>query len=321
MDTRPHHPQAPSLALFAADPGPKIVLVDNRFSGAPFLGSEALAAGRVSRHELRAFHRRVFPGVYVSAAAAPDPDTLLAAAALWAPAGAVVCGMAAARLHGERWFSPRSLSSEVELYTRSPTHDPPGIRSRRLREPLPPEQVVVRSGITATSVLRTAVDLARWEDDDDTAIAKIDAVCNRSRTEVDEVRAFAAALSGLHGLRRVRGLLRSCDHLADSPQETRLRLIIERSHLPTAVPQLRIYNEYGAHVTIADFAYPEERVAIFYDGTLHRRGSTWEHDARVNAELAELGWQVIRVTAQMLRDPTTVLRQIESALARGRSVR
>ena len=297
-----------------------IVLVDKKIAGGPFLGSEALAAGRVSRHDLRASHRRVFPDVYVNAAAAPDPDALVVAAALWAPSGAVVCGLAAARLHGERWFSPRSLLREVELYTRSPTHDPPGIRSRRVRAPLPPEQVVVRSGISVTSVVRTAVDLARWEDDDDTAIAKIDAVCNRSRTEVDEVRAFAAGLSGLHGLRRVRALLRSCDHLADSPQETRLRLIIERSHLPAPVSQLPISNEYGAHLTIADFAYPEERVAIFYDGQLHRRGPTWEYDARVNAELAELGWQVIRVTAQMLKTPATVLRQIGSALARGRSV-
>ena len=285
----------------------------------PFIGSDALAAGRVTKHALRSTYRRIFPDVYTEASAPVDALTRVRAAALWAPPGSVVCGLAAAHLHGERWYSPESLVGEVDIYTVGPTHSPLGVRTRRLRNSLPSGQRDVRSGIACTSVARTAIDIARWEDDDERAIAKVDAVCNRARMDVSEVRALASTLSGLHGLRRVRDLLRECDHSADSPRETRLRLILNRSTLPNPIPQLVIYNEHGVRVTIADFGYPESRVAIFYDGEVHRRQSTWEHDARVNAELAELGWQVIRITAQMLRSPATVIRQIEAALCRGRA--
>ena len=287
--------------------------------GDPFLGGEAVASGRVSRHGLRAAHRRLFPRVYADAAGAPDPDMLVRAAALWAPPGAVVCGLAAARVHGERWYSPESVLREIEVYTLAPTHAPPGIRTRRLRTPLSGDQVVRVSGIEVTSAARTAIDVARWDDDDERAIAKVDAVCNRSRTDVSEVRSLASGLRGLQGIARVRRLLSSCDHRADSPPETRFRLILNRSELPRAVPQLTIYNEYGVVVTVADFGYPDQRVAVFYDGEVHRRRTNWESDARVNAGLAELGWQVIRVTAQMLRSHQTVVRQISVAVERGRA--
>ncbi|MFN3340165.1 MAG: endonuclease domain-containing protein [Dietzia sp.] len=170
-----------------------------------------------------------------------------------------------------------------------------------------------------TSAARTAIDVARWEDDDETAIAKIDSVCNRSRIDVCEVGALATDLRGLHGLQRVRRLLQWCDQRADSPPETRLRLLIVRSELPDPIPQVEIYNEYGAKVATADLAYEIEKVAIFYDGDIHRGRSTWEYDARVNAELPELGWQVVRVTGPMLRNPRAVLRQIGAALERGRA--
>ncbi|WP_291079473.1 DUF559 domain-containing protein [Dietzia sp. UBA5065] len=285
----------------------------------PFIGSEALAAGRVTTHSLRSAHRRIFPDVYCRASGPIDPTTLVSAAALWAPSGSVVAGLAAARLHGERWYSPESVRREVDIYTLGPTHAPRGVRARRLRSALPGAQLHVCEGITVTSVARTAVDVARWEDDDERAIAKIDALCNRTQTDVSEVRSLASSLGGLHGLRRVRGLLRDADHRADSPRETRLRLILGGAELPVPIPQLIIYNEYGVKITVADFGYPEQRVAIFYDGEVHRRRSTWEHDARVNAELAELGWQVVRVTAQMLRNHATVIRQIQAALRRGQS--
>lgn len=289
-------------------------------SRSPFRGSAALASGRLTRHALYTAHRRIFPDVYVGAGEPVTADILVSAASLWAPAGSVICGLAAARVHGERYYSPEALLREVDVYTLVSTRPPSGIRTRLLRTPLPSRQVHVVGGVTVTSIARTAIDVARWEDDDERAIAKVDAVCNRSRTEVSEVRALASELAELHGLRRVRKLLGSCDHRADSPRETRCRLLLTRSQLPAATPQVTIYNEYGVKVTVADFAYPEERVAIFYDGEVHRRRSTWEHDARVNAELAELGWQVIRITAQMLRSPAALMRQIEAALQRGRSM-
>ncbi len=160
--------------------------------------------------------------------------------------------------------------------------------------------------------------MARWEDDDDTAIAKIDAVCNRTGMTVSDVSALAAQLRGVNGLPRVRTLLRSCDGRADSPPETRLRLLLCRSDLPDPTPQLEIRNEFGAKVAVADLGYEREKLAIFYDSELHRRREIWEFDAWANSELAELGWQNLRVTAPMMRSPVALIRKVGAALERGR---
>lgn len=297
---------------------------DDRFvslpePGHPFVGSAELAEGRLSGHRLRSAHRRLFPDVYIATDAPVEPIARVHGAALWGPPGSVIGGLAAALLHGERWYAPEAVGREIDVYTVGTTSTPTGIRRRCLRSPLPPNQVVAISGLQVSSAARTAIDVARWENDDDRAIAKIDAVCNRSRTDVGEVRALATDLRGLHGLQRVRDLLRWCDGRAESPPETKLRLLLVRSDLSDPTPQVEIFNEYGAKVATPDLAYEAEKVAIFYDSELHRRRSTWEFDAAINAALAELGWQVIRVTAPMLRSPRTVLRQVAAALERGRT--
>lgn len=286
--------------------------------GHPFVGSAAMSTGHLSAHRLRSAHRRLFPDVYVASGAPVEPITLLRGAALWAPPGSVLGGLAAALLHRERWYAPEAVARLIDVYAVGTPPAPAGVRLRRLRTPLPADQVVTRAGVRVTSAARTAIDVARWEDDDDTAIAKIDAICNRSGVEVAEVGALAAGLRGVHGLRRVRALLRWCDGRADSPPETRLRLILARSALPDPTPQVEVFNEYGLKIAVPDLVYEREKVAIFYDSELHRRRSTWERDAEITAELVELGWQVVRVTAPMLRSPRAVLRQVGAALERGR---
>lgn len=285
---------------------------------APFVGSRALAAGDLTDHQLRSRHRRLFPDVYAEASLDPDPMALVHAAGLWAPAGAILAGSAAALLHGERWYGPEEAARAVDLYITGTPRTPPGIRLRRIRDPLPHGQLTRFNGLVATSPARTAVDMARWEDDDDTAIAKVDAVCNRTGTTIHSVAQLTAGLRGVNGLPRVRRLLRFCDSRADSPPETKLRLLICRSDLPDPTPQLTIRNDFGAHVAVADLGYEAEKVAIFYDSELHRRREVWEFDAWANAELDELGWQYLRVTASMMRSPPSLIRKIGLALERGR---
>lgn len=224
--------------------------------------------------------------MYLATGAPATPDVVVRGAALWAPAGAVIGGLAAALIHRERWYAPAAVEREVDIYAVGTAPAPGRVRLRRLRRALPAGQVEAIGGLRVTSAARTAIDVARWEVNDDTEIAKIDAVCNRSRIAVSEVSALARGLRGLHGLQRV---------------------------------QVEIHNEYGVKVATADLAYEVGKVAVFYDGDVHRGRSTWEYDARVNAELSELGWQVVRVTGSMLRNPRAVLRQIGAALERGRA--
>lgn len=282
----------------------------------PFRGSEAVSTGRLTAYRLRSTQRRIFPDVYADAAVPTTPHVLVRGAFLWAPAGSVIGGLGAALLHRERWYAAEAATREVDVYALGAPRSTNGIRIRKLTRALPPDHVVSIGGVRVTSVARTAVDVARWEDDDDTAIAKIDAVCNRGHTDVHEVITVAEQMKGLHGVRRVRALLRWCDERADSPRETRLRLMLLRAGLPAPTPQLKIYNEYGVKIATADLGYEQQRVAIFYDSEIHREKSNWEFDAWVNAQLAELGWLPVRVTAQMMRTPPTLIRQIRAALTR-----
>lgn len=70
-----------------------------------YVGSEALAAGRVNRYQLANTHQRVFPDVYAPRGALTLLDRTTAAW-LWSGRQATVTGRAAAALHGARWVDP-----------------------------------------------------------------------------------------------------------------------------------------------------------------------------------------------------------------------
>jgi very-short-patch-repair endonuclease len=114
--------------------------------------------------------------------------------------------------------------------------------------------------------------------------------------------------------RRLRQPIPAAD--AHSPQESLLRLRIERSSLPQPVSQFEICEPSGHLLTIADLAYAREKVAIFYDGRHHGDPEQWRRDLRITARLADLGWQVVRVTKGMR--PEEVIGHIASALTRAR---
>jgi hypothetical protein len=67
---------------------------------------------------------------------------------------------------------------------------------------------------------------------------------------------------------RAAGARRACalaDGRAESPQETRLRLLVGRSELPEPIAQFRVLDR-GRFVARVDIAWPEHRVALEYDG-------------------------------------------------------
>lgn len=296
-------------------PSARVALESAVTGGTPFRAASALEHRIVTRHGLSTRYRALLPGVYISNDASPTAADHIRAAALWAPAGSVIGGWAAARLHGERWYSERRCADSVDLYSARALRAPKGVRVRILRRPLAPDDLARADDIATTAPGRTAVDVGRWTTGLDRRICAIDSVCNAARIGLGDVSAAAGRMSGQHGVADVLHLLAECDPRADSPRESLLRLTIHRSDLPRPVSQLRIRNEYGAVVATADLGYEREKVAIFYDGAHHGRPDQWKFDAGVNAELTDLGWEVLRVVSQMT--PATVLHRIARALARG----
>lgn len=100
----------------------------------------------------------------------------------------------------------------------------------------------------------------------------------------------------------------------DSPAETRLRLTLRGAGL--AEPRVNCPVVVSGRTLHADLGYPEQKVAVEYDGLYHFIGG--EEQARRDVERWELmtdaGWRVLRATARDLRLPQPFLLRLARAL-------
>jgi very-short-patch-repair endonuclease len=131
-------------------------------------------------------------------------------------------------------------------------------------------------------------------------------------TDIGPVRACARGSVGT-GSRRAREICGLADGLAQSPQETRLRLLLHRSALPDPIAQFRIVVD-GRLVARPDFAWPDRKVALEYDGLWHGEPGQFARDRQRLNRLQAAGWRVVFVTAADLRDPERLLALIAAAL-------
>jgi hypothetical protein len=104
---------------------------------------------------------------------------------------------------------------------------------------------------------------------------------------------------------------------AESPQETRLRLLIVRSGLPRPVTQIPVCNDYGRVVRRIDMGWPEQMVGVEYDGEQHFvNPEDYAADIERLEFLAARGWLIVRVSATQLRSrQPEIIERIRTALA------
>lgn len=117
-----------------------------------------------------------------------------------------------------------------------------------------------------------------------------------------------------HGASIRKQALKLLRYPVDSPAETLTRLLIVRAGLPEPVVQCPV--PVHGRILHADLGYPEQRIAIEYEGRYHFEGGV--EQARFDVERWELmheaGWRVLRVTARDLRSPDGFLRRLVLAL-------
>ena len=82
--------------------------------------------------------------------------------------------------------------------------------------------------------------------------------------------------------------------------------------LPVPIPQFRIVNFAGDEIYRLDFAWPELRVAVEYDGYAAHEGRQEQDEAR-EADLRRRGWIVIRADASDLKDPRRLIAEVRAA--------
>jgi hypothetical protein len=273
-----------------------------------FRGSRAVDQGLLTPNQLRSpAWRALFRDVYVDAAVEVTHRLRAVAAAQLLVPDAVVSGLSAAVLWGVELAGP---ADDVELTLPPEAHARrhPGVLVRRAR--LDPAEVHRRAGARVTGPVATTLRVACVLEGDDAVVA-VDRLAVAGVVDLDALRA-RAALRGAASA-RVRTACRLADGLAGSPQETRLRLLMHRGGVPTPVAQYEVVDG-GRFIPRVDFAWPELKVAVEYDGLWHADAKQFPQDRRRLNRLREAGWTVVFVTAADLHDAERLLAMIRSAL-------
>ena len=117
------------------------------------------------------------------------------------------------------------------------------------------------------------------------------------------------------GSARARAVCAAGRRSAESPQETRLRLLIRRQR--STARRWRStgsIDRRGRFVARVDFAWPDRKVAVEYDGLWHAEDGQFAKDRRRLNRLREAGWTVVFVTAADLHRPQELIVRIAAAL-------
>lgn len=289
-------------------PVPVTAAVPARLRSCAFRGSRAVAAGLLSSDQLRGpTWRALYRDIYVHRDV-PVDHALRARAALLLVPGALVSGRSAAVLWGVDLLD---ADDDVEL-TVPPGGGPVRVGGLRVhRRRLPDGWATRVGGVPVTSPEATALLVAATAPTDN-AVVDLDRLVRARTVLLDEVRAVAATWKG-HGSARARAACALADGLAESPQETRLRLLVVRSGLPRPVAQY-VVEDGGRFVARVDFAWPDQRLALEYDGAWHGEPGQFARDRQRLNRLQAAGWRLLFVTAGDLGRPEELVARIRVAL-------
>jgi hypothetical protein len=287
-------------------PYPALVPSDLRTEA--FRGSDAIRSRLLTRRQLSGpTWRHLFQDVYVHRDV-PVTHALRARAATVLLPASVVTGCSAAVLWG---VDLAGVDDDVEVTLPPGSHmvRVNGIRSRRaILSDLDVRRLGdVRVSTPAATAVRLASVLAR-----DPAVAAVDQLIAKRVVDLATVRARAGAARG-PGSARGRTVAGLADGLAASPQETRVRLLIGRSSLPTPVAQYCVLAD-GRFVARVDFGWPEHKVAVEYDGLWHGEPGQFARDRKRLNRLLAAGWRIVFVTAADLYRPEELIARIARAL-------
>jgi very-short-patch-repair endonuclease len=278
--------------------------------GRVFRGSAVVRQGLLTRKQLRsAAWVRVRQDVYADASLPLTHRLLVSAVGLVLPMGAGFTGRSAAVLWGVPDVARADDPVEVVLPGEQRWNAGSGVRVRTLL----PGQRLARCGLwRLLPRAETAADLIRFGDRDE-AVVLLDRLVQAGLAPLEEVRGAVASLPRCRGSAQASQVARLADGLAESPQETRLRLVLHRAGMPP-VAQYRVHDRYG-FVARVDFAYPEARLAIEYDGLWHAERRAFIDDRRRLNRLTAAGWLVVHVTVEDLRRPEVLIARVQALRA------
>jgi hypothetical protein len=145
-----------------------------------------------------------------------------------------------------------------------------------------------------------------------TSVAALDAMVRAGTLGLRELTAMALHGGGQWGVAKVRRAVELVDPRAESPPESRLRVALVLAGLQP-VPQFDVHAD-GDWLGRVDLAFPQEKVAVEYEGAYHFEDDQIVRDDARYTALRAAGWTVIRVSAADLRDLGAVVARVRAAL-------
>jgi hypothetical protein len=277
-----------------------------------FRGSAAVRAGLVTKAQLRGpRYVRLFPDIYTPARAEP-PDPVLRSRAAYLLGGGrgVVSGYSAAALLGAN-CGPQGAPAELTV-PGGGTRSHPGLVLHRDR--LARDEVQQCNGVLVTTPVRTAYDLARWQEPVEAVVA-VDALANRGRFAPEQILRLAARYPRARGRSGLPRAVSLSDARAGSPMETRLRLVLVLRGLPVPEVQYPVLDDRARRAVWLDMAYPEQRIGIEYEGADHGSPERVLRDVGRYTALVDQGWRMYRFAKyEVYGEPDEIAAKIGRAL-------
>jgi len=137
----------------------------------------------------------------------------------------------------------------------------------------------------------------------------------RPESSMEKLRDVVAAHGAQKGAVRARAAVEEVRPGTDSPKESEMRLVLVRAGLPEPVIGFTVFDATGGWVGTPDLAYVKQRVALDYEGEVHRIDErTFLGDIERREMFADAGWRHIRVTKDHLRSPHRLISRVAPLL-------
>lgn len=252
-------------------------------------------------------------GVRLPSAAASTELGRLLAAQLPLREECVLSHTTAARLHGLPL--PLALERDLRVHVTMPRELP---RPRRRdivthHARLLPEQWQTVGDLRLTTVARTYVDMAGALTFD-SLVALGDVALRAHRVTEEELLAMALWRRRYPGRTRAVLAIDWLDAKAESPQESRLRVLLRQAGLPRPAVNQEIRDDRGRFLARGDLVFREARVIVEYDGEVHAPMPQRAKDAARRARLREAGWIVVEIVGEDMAVPSRVIDRVRNAL-------
>ena len=126
---------------------------------------------------------------------------------------------------------------------------------------------------------------------------------------------FVALHQPRRGVSVIRAALPRLSDRSESYRESILRVLILDAGLPQPEVNYEIRGVRGRVVARVDLAWPDEKVAVEYEGDHHRTDRVqWQRDLRRIEVLQDAGWRVVRVSADDLAAPEALFTRLRRLL-------